>query len=192
MESVYWGLLNDSKHNKIENRIWKSKYFKAFILSIFMDVCVPLSGHRKCISYCGLVSKSPESHCNEEGAVSPWCTCWERTRGSIRRPGSGHVCPEPEARTISKTTVATLTPMPSVPRWLSLRSSRCFLSCDEDKLRIMVSSEGCLPCANSSLMIYIPQPSEILTDPLAALKISGHIGWDLCSFWLSLGKLRKE
>lgn len=29
-----------------------------------MDVRVSLSGHIKCISYCGLVSKSPEGHCN--------------------------------------------------------------------------------------------------------------------------------
>lgn len=40
-----------------------------------MDVSVSLSGHIKCISYCGLVSKSPEGHCNGEGAVLPWCTC---------------------------------------------------------------------------------------------------------------------
>ena len=80
-----------------------------------MDVCVSLSGHRKCISYCGL-SKSSEIHCNGEGTVSVWCTCRERTRGSVRRPGSEHLCPEPEVRPISKTVVATLTPMPSVSR----------------------------------------------------------------------------
>lgn len=58
----------------------------------------------------------------------------------------GSLTPEPEVRTIGiraklMTVVAMWTPMPQSQSDSNLKSSRYFLGCDEDKLRIVVSSE---------------------------------------------------
>lgn len=52
------------------------------------------------------------------------------------------------------------------------------------------SGMGVCP-ANSLLIIYIPQPSEIPTDACRNLKISGHIGWDLYSFLAQFGEIKE-